>query len=297
VKLSLKFHSKQKLVIVFILLSLFLVSCSQDDKARTIDTLNIAVLPDQNKSKIQDKYQLLLKYLKSQTGLNINFFVPESYDQLLQWFDNKKIDLAYFGGVTFVTAKHTNNAVPLVMRDVDISFNSIALVQKDNPANSIKNLKGSTLAFGSRLSTSGHFMPRYFFGEYEIIPEIFFSTIQYSGSHDLTAKWVQDGNVEVGILNSSIANEMFLDGRLSHNKVKVIWQTPSFADYVWAIQTEIIDSQKIMIRDAFLHINQNPQNKQLLKNLGANYFIPAGQDDFKNLEKIVQKMKQQATVQ
>jgi len=287
---------KKRLAILFCLI-FFMVACSQDEKTRTIDTLNIAVLPDQNKSQIHDKYLPLIEYLKSKTGLHIKLLIPQSYKELLHWFNIKKIDLANFGGVTFIEAKQRNNAIPLVMRDVDIRFSSAALVLVSNSANSIQDLKGASLAFGSRLSTSGHFMPRYFFEQKNIIPETFFGNIQYSGFHDTTAEWVRDEKVEVGIVNLGIANEMFLDGRLSHNKVKVIWKSPPFADYVWAIQSDISQSQKVMIRDAFLSINQNPDNKRLLENLGANYFIPAGEDDFTNLDEVVQKIKQQEIVQ
>jgi phosphonate transport system substrate-binding protein len=269
------------------LMSFFIAACSQDDSSRTIETLNIGSLPDQNKSILRAKYQPLLNYLNSHTGLKSNLLIPESYEQLLQWFDEGKVDIALFGGVTYVKARLKNKAVPLVMRDVDGRFKSVAVVSANNTAKSLRDLKGASLAFGSRLSTSGHFMPRYFLQQDNIDLETFFDKIEYSGAHDLTAEWVRDGNVEVGMLNASVAAEMFRDGRLTKDKVKILWESPPYADYVWAIQPDISEQQRTSIRNAFMLMNQNTENIALLQNLGANYYIPASHEDFSDLERIV----------
>ncbi|HED16368.1 MAG TPA: phosphate/phosphite/phosphonate ABC transporter substrate-binding protein [Gammaproteobacteria bacterium] len=269
-----------------------LVACSQDDNSRTVKILKIAVLPDQSESQLHSKYQPLQDYIKSRTGLNSTLLIPASYKELLQWFDDKHIDMALFGGVTYVKAHLQSNAIPLVIRDVDGRFRSIAIVSANNPASSLQDIKGASLAFGSRLSTSGHLMPRYFLRQNNIIPEEFFSKILYSGAHDVTAEWVRDGKVEAGLTHSGIANEMFLDGRLGKDKVKVIWKSPPFADYVWAVQQDISKQQRTMIRDTFLYMNQNDEGKLLLQSLGANYYIPAGNDDFSKLEQIILQMEQ-----
>jgi phosphonate transport system substrate-binding protein len=269
------------------LMSFFIAACSQDDSSRTIETLNIGSLPDQNESILRAKYQPLLNYLNSHTGLKSNLLIPESYEQLLQWFDEGKVDIALFGGVTYVKARLKNKAVPLVMRDLDGRFKSVALVSVNNTAKGLRDLKGASLAFGSRLSTSGHFMPRYFLQQDNIDLETFFDKIEFSGAHDLTGGWVRDGKVEVGMLNSRVAAEMFRDGRLTKDKVKILWESPPYADYVWAIQPDISEQQRTSIRNAFMLMNQNTQNIALLQNLGANYYIPAAHEDFSDLERIV----------
>lgn len=272
----------------------FIVACSKQNDTRTVDTLNVAILPDQNEQQVRSKYKPLIEHFKSHAGINAKLFVPESYNQLLQWFDSKQVDLALFGGVTYVKAHLKNNAIPLVMRDVDGGFRSVIIVSASNPAKSLHDLKGGSLAFGSRLSTSGHYMPRYFFQKENIIPEAFFSQIKYSGAHDITAEWVRDGKVDVGVSNSGVVNEMFRDGRLKRNKVKIIWQSPNFADYVWAIQPDVSEKQKIRIRDSFLHMSHDEKDKLLLKILGANYYIPVVTSDFSKLQEITLKIKQRA---
>lgn len=270
-----------------VLVVVLMIACSDKEATRTIETLNVGSLPDQNELLLRKKYQPLLEYLSSYTGLKSNLLIPESYEQLLQWFDESKVDIALFGGVTYVKARQKNKAVPLIMRDVDGRFRSVAVISASSPATSFQDLKGNSLAFGSRLSTSGHFMPRYFLQNDNIEPESFFGKVEFSGAHDRTAEWVRDGKVDIGILNSAVAAEMFGDGRLTKDKVKILWESPPYADYVWAIQSDISTKQRTTIRDAFLLMSQNSEAKELLQNLGANYFISASHEDFSNLEQIV----------
>ncbi len=273
-------------------ISFLMVACTESDNANTAETLRIATVPDQKNKKNNITYQKLIDHIAAQTGIRTERVNAESYEALLHLFRTKQIDLALFGGVTYVKAHIKSNAVPLVMRDVDGFFRSVALVHVSNPANDLNDLKKTSIAFGARLSTSGHYMPRYFFQQQNIIPETYFSAVKYSGAHDLTAEWVRDGKIDVGLVNSGVVNDMFLDGRLSSDEIKVIWISPPYNDYVWAVQPDIRKHTKTLIRDSFLHLNHDGGHKELLKDLGANFFIPASHGDFKNLQQIILQMEQ-----
>lgn len=257
------------------------------DRGRVADPLKLGVLPQQNQAVTRDYYMPLVDYLNATLTTTVTLSVPESYDQLLQWFEDQQIDLAFLGGVTFVKAHIANGAVPLVMRDGDNRYQSVAIVRADNPATSLDALQGQSLAFGSSLSTSGHFMPRYFFGEMGMMPERFFSGVSYTGAHDATAEWVRDGKSDVGVMSAGVLYRMYVDGQIMPGEVKVIWESPPYADYVWAIQPTIKKSQQREISEAFLTMNTNPDNKALLIGLGANFYIPAQVDDFDILQNIV----------
>jgi len=280
-----------------LLLGLLVAACSQDDRESSVGPFRVAVLPDQSEAQLRRKYHPLLEFFKLHTGLQFELLIPESYDQLVQWFADKRIDMARFGGASYVKASLQSNASPLVMRDVDGRFRSVALVHADNPANSLRDVEGASLAFGDRFSTSGHFMPRYFFQQENIIPENYFSKILYSGAHDRTAAWIRDGKVDMGLVNAVIVNEMFHDGRLRMEDVRIVWTSPTYANYVWAVQPELSKKRRTLIRDAFLHMSEHAGGKLLLKTLGGNYYIPAGQEDFDRLQQVILQMEQAGLVQ
>jgi phosphonate transport system substrate-binding protein len=208
--------------------------------------------------------------------------------QLGQWFADGTLDLALFGGVTYVKAHRELGAVPLVLRDVDGRFSSVILVSASNTAETIEDLKNQSFAFGSPLSTSGHIMPRYFMQKENLIPETFFREVKYSGAHDKTAAWVREGKVAAGAANSDIVQNMFLDGRLSVDDVRVLWESPPYPDYVWAVHPSLDESVPIRIRDAFLLLSDgDPSHQKLLKHLGATHYLPAQHADFQPVEEII----------
>lgn len=252
--------------------------------------LRVGVLPDDREEVLREQYTPLLDYLSTQLNVTYALIIPADYQALLNQFVSGEIDLAYFGGFTFVKAHNLANAVPLVMRDVDTRFTSYFISSGKNPGKSFNDFKGSKFSFGSNLSTSGHLMPRFFLAENGINPETFFSEILYSGSHDKTAYNVRDGIADIGAANSVIIDNMIEDGRLNRSDLKVIWETPPYPDYVWAAQAGLGRPALTKIRDAFMSISpSNKDHAAILKRLNAGGFLPASVDDFKQLGEVGQQ--------
>lgn len=269
-------------------MALFLAGCTEEPRATRPDTLKVGVLPDQSVETIKARYSALVGYLSETLEMPVELIIPDSYDDLLDMFHENKVQLAYFGGVTFVQASKRSNAAPVAMRDIDAKFRSYFLVKADDPAKKITDLEDRTIAFGSRLSTSGHFMPRRFLQESGIIPEDYFSKVAFSGAHDKTAYLVRDGSADIGAANAVVIDTMYADGRLDRKDVRILWETPPYADYVWALQSNVPESFLIEVRDAFLSLSpEDPAHSALLKQLGAGLFEPVDRDDFADLRAIV----------
>lgn len=268
-----------------------LFACTGPESTSTETSLRVGVLPDESAAALRERYIPLFEYLSHETGLAHELIIPDSYDDLLKKFGAGQIDLAYFGGVTFVKASSEHGAIPLVMRDVDSRFTSVFVVRGDSNVD-MQKLKGKKFAFGSKLSTSGHLMPRFFLqSEYRISPEDHFANVQYSGKHDRTVFWVRDGLVDIGVANAEVVRKMFSDGRLLPGDIRIIWTTPPYADYVWAVHPRVPNSYQQQIRQAFLKLSvDDPLPKALLSNLGANGFYPASSKDFSVLKRVLANM-------
>jgi len=275
------------LPIIFFLV-LILNGCSeQKEKDKIPEVLRIGILPDQSVETLLERYTPLLVHISSKTGVPYKLIIPESYEDLLELFDKGSIDLAYFGGLTYSQAHFTSGAIPLVMRDIDVHFTSYFISNNKSNSKNIEDFKDKSFSFGSRLSTSGHLMPRYFLQDKNIIAEKFFKKIQYSGSHDKTAFWVRDGIVDVGAVNSKIIDKLFKEKKLSQNNINIIWETPPYPDYVWAVQSNIGPKSRNRIRDAFLSLSYSKESHaEILQGLDSKGFLPASQDDFSLLKDI-----------
>jgi len=256
----------------------------------------VAVLPDTKPEELRHRHASLIRYLSDTLQMPVELVIPANYDEMLVDFANGKIDLAFFGGYTFVLARQCCNALPLVMRDVDRNFTTVFLASASDSRNSLQDFKGASFTFGAPLSTSGHLMPRYFLEQQGIIPEQFFGEIQYSGGHDKTAFLVQDQVVDLGAANSVIIGQMAQRDELSPNTLKIIWETPTYMDYVWAVTETLPASLVNQIRDAFLELSKiDTAQSVVLEDQGAGGYLPAALSDFEVLINVVERQQQAGT--
>lgn len=274
--------------LMFLGLSLFLSGCSNDQGlSDDPDIIRVSVLPDQAPDELQKRYTDLLDYLGKETGKQVELVLAKNYQDLLQLFHENKVHLARFGGFTFIKASQGSGAVPVVMRDIDAKFVSYFVVRATDPADSLLDFKGKRFTFGSKLSTSGHLMPRYFLQQEGITPEKFFSDTGYSGAHDATVYLVRDGKFDLGVANAVVVNRLFASGQVGGSEIRVLWKTPPYPDYVWAMQGSLSKKLNIQITNAFLKLSRdNEQHKKILDQVAADSYLPASTDDFKALHNI-----------
>ncbi len=275
-------------ILILLSLAVNLAGCSPSDTpgstGEAIGVLTLGVLPDEAPARQRRKYAPLIEAIRSKTGLDARLQLPTSYAKLVESFSNAEVDIAYFGGYTFARAHELYGAVPLVMRDIDARFVSYVVVRSNDKARELRDLAGRSFAFGSRLSTSGHIMPRYYFDQLGIHPESHFSEVRYSGAHDRTIQWVIDDAVDAGVANGQIVEQFLDSGHEDRASLKVIWQTRPYVDYVWAAQPSMSQKTRHAVMDAFLSMSKDASpGREFLSDVGAGFFVPASIDDFDEL--------------
>ena len=277
---------------LFFGLAFFLNGCGPEEGGAVSGKLRVGVLPDEEEAELRDRYAPLLRYLSRVLDVDVELVVPRDYASMLSSFAAGELDLANFGGVTFVKANEAYGAEPLVLRDIDLKFTTFFLSRPDALRQTIEEFQGQRFAFGSELSTSGHFMPRYFMQAEGLVPERFFTSVEYSGSHDATVYWVRDGKVDLGAVNSEVVQAMLADGRLTAGEVRVVQETPPYADYVWAVQASLDPGFVSRLRNAFLDLSpSDDRNAEILSRLGAGGFLPARDSDFTRLREVVRSLE------
>lgn len=294
--LTFTYHSRINSTISILFTVFFLLSissCTQKTESQSAPVteqkrvIRLGFIPDQAASHLIDQYEPLRHYLSLETGYEFSFVTATSYEQMLTMFNNKQVDMVNFGAFTYLKAERSGNAIPLVMRDRDLEFTSHFLINASVSASNIAQTEGLSFAFGSESSTSGHLMPRYFLDTQNITPEVFYKRVIYSGSHDQTALLIQEAKVDLGVANSLTVNKMFNEGRLDPEKIKVLWISPPYVDYVWTMQSSISEEIRVSIMTAFLELSSsNAEDQMVLESLDAHYYVPASANDFNNLRKI-----------
>ena len=120
--------------------------------------------------------------------MKVEFTPVTDYAAAVEALVNKKVDLAWFGGFTFVQAQRALGRQGR-SRSCSARRTSVPLGvhhQTDSGIKTLADLKGKDVSFGSQSSTSGHLMPRSFLLQAGIDPDKDFKRVAYSGAHDAT---------------------------------------------------------------------------------------------------------------
>lgn len=246
----------------------------------------ITAIPDESPTELARKAAPLVKHLEKALGMKVEFTPVTDYAAAVEALVNKQVDMAWYGGFTFVQAnvRSGGKVIPLVQREEDEKFRSV-FITGDSSIKGLADLKGRTVSFGSQSSTSGHLMPRSFLLQANIDPDKDFKRVAYSGAHDATIAAVAAGKVEAGALNMSVWEKFVADGKVDTSKVKVFYTTPGYFDYNWTVHADMPAAQRDKITKAFLELDRNtPEGKEILDLQRATRFITTKAENYRGIE-------------
>ena len=255
--------------------------------AHAQQVLRVTAIPDESPTELARKFAPLGKYLESRLGMKVEWTPVTDYAAAVETLVNKKVDLAWFGGFTFVQAsvRSGGKVIPLVQREEDASFKSVFIASKGNGIAKLEDLKGKTLSFGSQSSTSGHLMPRSYLLAAKIDPDKDLKRVSFSGAHDATIAAVASGKVDAGALNISVWNKFLEDKKVDPAEVVVFYTTPSYYDYNWSVHADMPAALREKIAKAFTDLDPaTPEGAELLKTQRASKFIPTRIENYAGIK-------------
>ncbi len=281
-----KFSAIKSFLILFFAAGLIQAGAS----AQTPNVLRVSAIPDEAPTELQRKFKPLGEYLAKKIGMKVEFTPVTDYAAAVEALINNKVDMVWFGGFTFVQAKHRskNQVTPLVQRAEDEKFKSVFITT--NPGiNKLADLKGKTLCFGSESSTSGHLMPRSYLLAAKINPDTDLKRIAFSGAHDATVAAVAGGKVDAGALNMSVWEKLVVEKKVDPAVVRVFYTTPGYYDYNWSVRSDMSADLRQKLTDAFLALDsKNPQDKMILDLQRASKFIATKGENYAAIEAAAQ---------
>ena len=261
-------------------------------------TLRLSAIPDQDPEKLNRLYGRVSEYLSKSLGVDVKYVPVTDYTAAVSSFRIGDLDAVWFGGLTGVQARlQTPGARLLAQRDIDSKFQTVFIsgaASGIGPVGDVAGLtaiKGHSLTFGSESSTSGRLMPQYFLKTAGVKTADLRGTPGFSGSHDATIKLVEAGTFEVGALNRQVWLSAVAAGTVDLTKVKLIFETPPYADYHWLARPNL-DKRfgkgftKALQRAILALDIRKPSEADVLALFGAKRFVPTTASNYKKIESI-----------
>jgi phosphonate transport system substrate-binding protein len=264
------------------IVSLAMVGCGASSEKS--NTLSVGLIPNQSPEEVQAQYQPLEDYLSTELDRPVSLEVPTSYNAVVEAMTSGELDLAYFGGLTYVQARERADISPLVTeinpRTGNTTYRSAIIAPTGSDIQNVPDIQGKDFAFGSVSSTSGSLYPSIMLKDAGVDYRTDLGEVTYTGGHDATAQAVANGRVDAGGLEYRILLDMVESGTIDKGSYRVI-ETKSVEGYPWVVRDDLPENLKEETAQAFLNI----QNPELLDLLRAQGYERVQASDYDEVEK------------
>lgn len=241
------------------------------------DKLKVALLPDENASALIKRNQPLKRYLEAKLGKEIELIVTTDYSSMIEAMRFGRIDLGYFGPLSYVLARTKADIEPFaaMVTDGKPTYRSIIIANASSGVASIADLRGKKMAYGDRASTSSHLIPKTMLTEAGLKGGKDYEQ-HFVGAHDAVAVNVANGNADAGGLSEVIFNSLIERQLIDADKVKVLGYSEEYPQYPWAMRSELDADLKQKIRTAFTSL----EDPEVLENFKAEGFVAITDRDY-----------------
>jgi phosphonate transport system substrate-binding protein len=240
-------------------------------------TLKVALLPDENASTIIKNNQGLKHHLEAKLGKKIELVVTTDYSSMIEAMRHGRLDLAYFGPLSYVLARQKSKIEPFAALKTkgSTTYQSVLIANVAAGIDTLADIKGKNVAFGDKVSTSSHLIPKSVLVENGLETKRDYQE-HFVGSHDAVAIAVQNGHAQAGGLSRPIFESLVERKIIDLAKVKVLDYSKPFPQYPWAMRSNLKPELKEKIRTAFLSLS----DPTVLKAFKAEGFGPVADVDY-----------------
>ncbi|ALG68654.1 phosphate/phosphite/phosphonate ABC transporter substrate-binding protein [Beggiatoa leptomitoformis] len=249
------------------------------------DKLVFGTIPNESPDILKARYARFIAYLGQQLHIPVELRVPADYNGVIAEMKAKKIDFAYYGPKSYIEASEQTNAqafVRLLSVDGSEGYHSLIITLKNKGLNTLADLKGKRWLYPDPESTSGTLVPNmYFYLEARIDPASYFSSINYSGSHEKSVLALKAQEADVVPVSENVFRRG--DGQSwSMEEFTIIWRSELIPNALFAYRADLPAHLKTALKEAIL----NFRDKEGLAQLKIAGFVPAEDADYTFIRKM-----------
>lgn len=241
------------------------------------DELKVALLPDEDAATIISANQGFKAYLEDKLGKKIELVVTTDYSSMIEAMRNERIDLGYFGPLSYVLARSRSDidAFAAKTKGGSPTYQAVVIANTDSGVDDIEAIRGHDMAYGDPASTSSHMIPKSMLVEQGLKADEDYQE-HFLGAHDAVAVAVQNGRAQAGGLSRPIFESLVERGIIDDAKVKVLAYSKPFPQYPWVVRNSLDDGLQEQIRNAFYEL----KDEEILGQFKADGMAPITDADY-----------------
>lgn len=272
-------------------------------------------IPDADKAELARRYEAVAAYLEKALGRPAQYVHVPDYTAAVTALASGKIDAAWLGGVTSVQAEQRTPAGVhfVAARATDLEFKSYFIANRSwvdrgelvaraerspQPLHALAalapTLARGSFSFGSKSSTSGHIMPRWFLSipEVGLDPTSAFAkpaVYQLKGGHSATLSAVAGGAVDFGVVNYAAWESADPSVQAA---APVIYVTPTYVDYCFVAHGDLDSATVTALRNALVELQpSDPSQQEVLQAFSAKKFVAVQPEQWSEIRTVLRTLE------
>lgn len=240
-------------------------------------------------------------YMKN-AGPAMDYVLFSNYEAQVDALISGFIDIAWNTNLAYVrTHRRTKgHCRALAMRDTDVEYCSVIVARSDAGIDSVADLRGKTLALGSRDSGHAAILPLYFLKRRDIDPERDLKLLRFDldvGKHGDTGasesavlNAVASGQAEAGAVGDPFWAKALEERAIDGAKVRLLWTTPTYHHCNFTALDSLEETRFGPWVEALLRMDyNNPNQRPLLDMEGLKQWVPAKLEGYRTLFEAVEE--------
>ncbi len=238
-------------------------------------------------------YRQLLDYIGRHLGRNTQLIQRKTYSEINELFPKGEIDLAFICSGPYAVSKEIYGfealATPIV-RGIPF-YHSYLIVNKDSPFQKLEDLRDHVFAFTDPKSNTGALVPTYWLSEMGETPKSFFSSVNYTYSHDNSIMAVAKALVDGATIDGHIWEYYNVQKPVYTSQTRILKKSQPFGSPPLVASVYLPEKLKAKIRNTLLTMHLTPEGQRILEELMIDRFVAPRELWYESIRNIKQKVQ------
>jgi phosphate/phosphite/phosphonate ABC transporter binding protein len=232
----------------------------------------------------------LLRYLEGDLAVAVTATIAREYDELAELVRSGSVDLAIFSPGAYAKAKGAIPAVPIATATHAGSptYLGYLVVRHDEPAADLAGLRGKTIAWVEKTSTSGYLYPRQLLRSRGFDPDGFFAESRMAGDHDKALELLIAREVDVAAVSNNLLDRPRAKHARHAGKLRVVAKTRRIPLDCVAVHESLGRSFAERLRHVLLALVRDKKTSDdLAADWGIHGFVPLTRDRYDEVAEVM----------
>lgn len=254
--------------------------------------LVMGLIPAENNEEMIKTFEPMRAYMEKKLHQKVKLFTATDYAGVVEAMRKKRIDIAWFGPLSYYLAEMEAGAEAFAVgiREGSDSptYKSLMVAPCDSGIKSIADLKGKSVAFVNPASTSGGLMPTYMVKRATgMMPEQYFGKFTYAGSHDAAELAVKNHTVDAAADNDITYGNMLSKGLITKESNCIIAESTPLPGSPLVYRGDLDKKLKAEIKDVILNAHKDIQVTGYGK---ISHYVAVTPADYQSIRDMVKEL-------